>query len=187
MDTLVSGAHLHLLVNHVPILGALFALALLLASYCYAGDVLRRSALVVLVGTALAASASDYSGTSAKEAIRGLPGVRRDQIRAHEEVAEKAYLGAAIVGALALGALVRWRRTPVPRGATLVMLLGTAVVSGAMAYTGLLGGRVRHTEVRPGAVPSDATTVEPTRAPRPVPGGDAAHERSTARGAAVFR
>ena len=50
MDTLVSGAHLHLLVNHVPILGALFALALLLASYRYAGDVLRRSAFVVLVG-----------------------------------------------------------------------------------------------------------------------------------------
>ena len=187
MDVLFSGAHLHLLVNHVPILGALFALALLVASYGYAGDVLRRSAFVVLVGTALAASASDYSGTAAKEAIRGLPGVSRDQIRTHEDVAEKAYLGAAIVGALALGALVRWPRTPVPRGATLVMLLGTAVVSGAMAYTGLLGGRVRHTEVRPGAVPSDATTVEPTRAPRPVPGGDAAPERSTARGAAVFR
>jgi hypothetical protein len=30
-----------------------------------------------------------------------------------------------------------------------------------MAYTGLLGGQIRHTEVRPGATPADATVIEP--------------------------
>ena len=132
-----SGAHLHLLVNHVPILGALFALALLVASYVYAGDVLRRTAFVVLVGTALGAAASAYSGDSAKDAVRGLPGVHRDQIHAHEGMADKAYLAAGIVAVLALGALVRWRGSPVPSGATVVILVGTVLVSGLMAYTGI--------------------------------------------------
>jgi hypothetical protein len=37
----------------------------------------------------------------------------------------------------------------------------SAIVFGMMAYTALLGGRVRHTEVRPGATPADAAIVEP--------------------------
>jgi hypothetical protein len=68
---------------------------------------------------------------------------------------------------LALGALVRWRRSPVPRVPTLVLLAGTLVTSGLLAYTGLLGGRVRHTEVRPGATAAEASAVEPPREGRP--------------------
>jgi uncharacterized membrane protein len=164
MESLFSGAHFHLLVNHVPILGAFFALGLMAASYFFAGDVLRRTAFVVLVGTALAAVASDLSGDPAEKAVTGLPGVTRARIHAHEDLAGQALVVSGLVGVLALGALVRWRRAPVPQGAALAMLVASAIVSGLMAYTGLLGGQVRHTEVRPGAVPADAMTIEPPRA-----------------------
>ncbi len=162
-----SGVHLHLLVNHVPIIGAAFALVLLIASYFFAPDVLRRTAFAVLIVTALAGWASDLTGDPAEHAIEGFPGVSRTVIHAHEDMADKAFIIGGVAGVLALGALLRWRRTPVPGGATVVMLLLTAVLSGAMAYTGLLGGRVRHTEVRPESVPGDAMIVEPPRAPRP--------------------
>lgn len=158
-----SGVHMHLLVNHVPILGALFALSLLAASFVWSPDVLRRTALVVLIATAAAAAVADLTGEPAEDAVKGLPGVRREAIHAHEEMAEASYIGAVALGALALGGLVRWRRAPVPRSATLVALAGTVALSGAMAYTGLLGGRIRHTEVRPGATSADATLVEPPR------------------------
>jgi uncharacterized membrane protein len=163
----MTGVHIHLLVNHAPILGALFALALLAVSYFYAPDVLRRTALVVLVGAGLAGAAANYTGDPAEDAIRGFPGVRREVIHEHEEMGEKSFLVAAAVGVLALGALLRWRRVPVPRSVALAALMGSAVVSGMMGYTGLLGGRVRHTEVRPGATPADAMTIEPRRAPGP--------------------
>lgn len=162
-----SGVHLHLLVNHAPILGALFALALLVASYRWAPDVLRRTALVVLIGTALAAVVADLTGDPAEDAIRGLPGVKREVIHAHEEFADKSYIAAAVVGVLALGALVRWRRAPLPGGVALGALVGAAVVSGMMVYTGLLGGQVRHTEVRPGATKADAMVIQPPRARPP--------------------
>ena len=158
-----SGAHVHLIVNHAPIFGSLFALALLIASYFVAPDVLRRTAFVVLIGTALAAATADLSGDAAQDAVRGLPGIRREVIHAHEQMADKAYWVAAAVGILSLGALVRWRRTPVPGNATLVMLVGTVAVSALMVYAGLLGGQVRHTEVRPGATKADAMTIEPPR------------------------
>jgi len=163
MNGLFSGAHLHLLVNHAPIFGVLFGLALLVASLVFAPDVLRRTAFVVLIGTAMAAAVADYSGDPAEDAIRGFPGVRRELIHDHEEMADKAYIAAGLLGLLALGGLVKWRRTPVPSSATIVSIFGAAVVSGMMVYTGLLGGRVRHTEVRPGATPADAAVVEPPR------------------------
>lgn len=159
----MTGAHLHLLVNHVPILGSLFALALLVASIWMARDVLRRIALVLLVGVGIAGAAANYTGEPAEDAIRQFPGVRRELIHDHEEIGEQSFFAAAALGVVALGALVRWRRVPVPQPAWLAMLVGTAAVSGMMVYTGLLGGQVRHTEVRPGATSADAIAIEPPR------------------------
>jgi hypothetical protein len=82
-------------------------------------------------------------------------------------MADKAYILAGVLGVLSLVALVRWRRRPIPASATLVALLGTAFVGGAMMYTGLLGGQIRHTEVRPGATAADAMIIEPPRQRRP--------------------
>jgi hypothetical protein len=163
---MISGVHLHLLVNHAPLFGALFALALLAASFIWAPDVLRRIAMLCLIGTALAAFVADQSGDPAEDAIRGFPGVRREVIHAHEDFAEKSWIASGIIGVLALGALVRWRRTPIPQGVAAGALVGAAVVSGMMAWTAQLGGRVRHTEIRPGATSTDATIIEPRR-PRP--------------------
>jgi hypothetical protein len=122
-----------------------------------------------LIGTALAGTAAKFTGESAEDAIRRFPGVVREVIHDHEETADVAFIAAGIVGVLAQGALARWRRVPVPRGATVVMLIATAVVAGSMVYTGLLGGRVRHTEVRPGATAADAAIVEPVRQRPPAP------------------
>jgi len=41
-----------------------------------------------------------------------------------------------------------------------------------MLYTGLLGGQIRHTEVRPGATKADAMTIEPPPQRRPPPAGN---------------
>jgi uncharacterized membrane protein len=158
-----EGAHYHLLVNHAPIFGALFALCLFIASYFTSANVFRRTALVILIGTAVAGFLADQTGDAAEDAIRGYPGVKREIIHEHEEMAEKAWLLSGVLGVLALGSLVKWKSKPVPNGVTVVMIVASAFVGGAMIYTGLLGGRVRHTEIRPGAVKADAMTIEPPR------------------------
>lgn len=160
----MEGAHLHLLINHVPVAGSFFALLLLVASHFYAPDVLRRTAFLVLIGSALAAAVTELSGEPAEDAIRGFPGVQRALIHDHEEMGEKSLIVSGIVGVLALGALVAWRRKPVPAAAATISLVATLAVCGVLAYTALLGGRIRHTEVRPGATPADAAAIEPRRA-----------------------
>lgn len=163
-----SGAHLHLLVNHAPIFLSIFACALFILSYFAAPQAMRRTALVVLVFAAIAGVLADKTGEPAEDAIRGYPGVQRKLIHDHEEMAEKAYYLAAALGVLAVGGIVVWRKKPVPAGVNAGMILASAFVSGAMIYTGLLGGRIRHTEIRPGAVKADALTIEPPRR-RPPP------------------
>jgi hypothetical protein len=169
----MTGLHLHLLVNHVPILGSVFALCLLLASFLWAPDVLRRAGMVTLVVVGVAGATAKFTGEPAERGVSGLPGVTRSAIHEHEEMADNSFIAAGLLGLVALGALIRWRRSPVPRGAALGITAGTALVAGMMAYTGLLGGRIRHTEVRPGATADDALRIEPRRArpPRP-PSGD---------------
>ncbi len=83
----------------------------------------------------------------------------------HEEIGELSFYAASALGIVALAALVRWRREPLPNPAWLGVLVGTLAVSGMMGYTGLLGGQVRHTEVRAGATPADAIAIEPRRTP----------------------
>lgn len=90
----MTGTHLHLLVNHAPILGAIFALALLVTSLRYGRDVLQRTALVVLIIVGAAAGAAKFSGEPAEDGVRGVPGVTRALIHEHEEMADKAFLAA---------------------------------------------------------------------------------------------
>jgi uncharacterized membrane protein len=158
-----SGAHLHLLVNHAPIFGAIFATVLLILSYFAAPTVMRRMAFVILIVTAIAGVLADKTGEPAEDAIRRYPGVQREIIHEHEEMGEKAYYIAIVVGLASIFALYKWRNRPVPGGFNLLMILASAFLSGAMIYTGLLGGRVRHTEIRPGAVDADALKIEPPR------------------------
>ena len=163
MFGMLDGAHLHLLINHAPIFGSLFALLLLLASFFVARNVLRLTAFAILIATAPIAYVTQWSGEPAEDAIRGFPGVQRSVMHDHEEMGERAYLISIAVGVLALAAVIYWRKRPVPVSATIVMTLAAGFATGAMMYTGLLGGRVRHTEVRPGAVEADAMTIEPRR------------------------
>ena len=60
-----------------------------------------------------------------------------------------------VLGAFALWALWRYRRPAIlPAMIVRATVVGAVVGAGLMAYTGLLGGQIRHTEVRPGYVPA---------------------------------
>jgi len=148
-----STVHLHLLLNHLPIIVPGVALVLLLIASWRRDDYLARVGLAVLVGGAITALPSYLTGDGAEDAVRDLPGVSRDIIERHSDIALIASIALGVLGTFALWALWRYRRpAALSRGVVLATLAGTLVASGLMAYAGLLGGQVRHTEVRPGFV-----------------------------------
>ncbi|MEO8623258.1 MAG: DUF2231 domain-containing protein [bacterium] len=146
-------AHVHLILNHLPIIITGIALLLAAVAAWRRDDYLVRVALSLLVLAALSALPTYLTGEDAEHAVIDMPGVTRELIHDHEDM---ALIAACVVGALgtfALWALWRYRRpvvipTLLVRATVVGALIGTAL----MAYTGLLGGEIRHTEVRSGFV-----------------------------------
>lgn len=147
----MTGAHLHLLLNHVPIIGTLIAVVVLAIGLLRGSADLTRVALLMLVVIAVITLPTVLTGEPAEEMVEHMPGVTRDVIHAHEEAAETAAMVMYATGVAALAALVlSWRGRTVRWLNAGVLLLGL-VTFGLMARVGNLGGQVRHTEIRPGA------------------------------------
>lgn len=148
----MNGAHIHLLLNHIPILGTVFGLLLLLWATLRKSDQLQRVSLGVFVLTALVAVPAYLSGEPAEEVVEHLPGVTHAIIEAHEKAALLALVAMAATGILSLASLILHRRAEKLPGYIAPVLLMLAVLTGGlMGWTGNLGGQIRHTEIRSGA------------------------------------
>ena len=143
-------AHLHLLLNHFPIIGTIVALGLFLASFMGKNDDLRRSSLIIFAAIALIGLPTFFSGINAQRAIRNDPGVSAALIDRHEGAAMLAVFFMLITGALAMVELWRRRRIATePRwsGTMLAILLFSLLMTGLMIRVGNTGGDIRHPEI----------------------------------------
>lgn len=146
----MNAAHLHLLVNHLPIIGAMLFVPLLLLAMLTARErgVMRAAALVAVL-SGLGGGAALWTGEPAEELVEELPGIDEVALHTHEERAEAAAALGGLTAVLAIVALALTER----RGAVHLPLAGVALVSGvltagAMAWTGAAGGPIRHSEIR---------------------------------------
>src|SRR5262249_55878416 len=92
VDTLMSLAHLHLLLNHFPIIGTAVGLGLFIASFVAKSDEIKEAALVILAAVALLALPAFFSGIGAQGAISKDPAVSSALIERHEGAATLALL-----------------------------------------------------------------------------------------------
>ena len=144
-------AHLHLVLNHFPIIGTVIGLGLFVGSFVGKSDDLKRASLMVLAAVAFLALPAFFSGIGAQTAIRRDPAVSAVLIERHEGAAILALFFMEITGALSLVGL--WQRHRVPTGkrwsANLIAtLLFSVVTVGLMARVGGTGGDIRHPEIR---------------------------------------
>lgn len=150
----MSIVHLHLILNHVPLIGMAFVLLILGVAMWRRNDGMGRLGLVVMVGLAAVTAVVFLSGEPAEEAIESIAGVSEAMIHPHEEAAEASLIATGIAGVLALIVLGIYRRRALPRWVTGVALIAALVASSMLGWTANLGGQIRHTEIG-GSVPSD--------------------------------
>lgn len=150
--------HLHLLLNHVPTVGTIIGLGLLLVSLIGKSNELKRASLVVFLGIALVTIATYVTGNAAQETICVASGaavpckdpfVSKALIGAHEGAAMFAFAFMEITGAFAWLGLWQFRRlSHLPNWNLAVVLLLAIVTFGLMARAANMGGEIRHPEVR---------------------------------------
>jgi hypothetical protein len=151
----MNATHLHLMLNHIPVLGTFFGLVLLVLAVWRKSEELKRIALGTFVTVALFSVPVYLTGEPAEDVVMPLADVSESIIEQHEEAATIAFTGILILGACALAGLILFRGSKViPIWFGSLALVASLIVSGAMAWTANLGGQVRHAEIRPGAATS---------------------------------
>ena len=150
----MNEAHLHLLLNHSPILGSFLGLGLLLAGVLRPNDSLTRAGLLTLVAAAGLAMATSATGEGAEEIVMSMPGASaatKALIHAHERAADLSLWALTATGALAILSLLLLARGHARARLTTLLTLAGAVLSfGLMSRAGSLGGQIMHPETRPG-------------------------------------
>ena len=144
----MSAVHLHLLLNHVPVIGMVVVLTLLAAAAWRRSSELAKASLGLTVALAAVAVGVYLTGEPAEEAVERLPGFSHALVERHEDAALVAVLVLGGAGLASVLALVGYRRRPLPR---LAMTLGLAYVvatTALLGWTAATGGQIRHTEIR---------------------------------------
>ena len=152
----MNAAHLHLLLNHAPVIGTVFGILLLAVAVMRRSDELVRVGLGFFALLAVITVVVYLTGGAAEELVENLPGISEALIERHEESALAATIVLAVFGGAAAVGLVAFRRKPLPRPVGIVALVLSLISVGFMAWTANLGGQIRHTEIRAGVPTADA-------------------------------
>lgn len=149
----MNDAHLHLVVNHFPIIGTLFGLGILIAGLVLKNNSVKNTAYIVLIVAAIFAFLSMYTGEGAEEMVEDMPNIGHQIIHEHEELAEKLALllyATGIFSALALYTSIKNNKfSKIVSYITLALALGASVLGSSV---GTSGGQIRHTEIRDNSV-----------------------------------
>ena len=149
----MNAAHVHLWINHLPVLGVIVGFVLLLLARMRKSADIEWAAMLILVVVALFAVPTYFSGGQAERVVEHMPGVIVDFIAPHESMGMILLIGAVILGAEAAYGVWQMRGSgQVSKGVSTTLLVLSLVVSIVAIYTAYLGGQVRHVELRPGFV-----------------------------------
>jgi uncharacterized membrane protein YfcA len=146
----LDAAHLHLVVNHLPVLGAPFLLLLLALGLIRRSGELVTISLVLVVVLAAATGLVYLTGEPAEDQVERASWYQEKLVETHEEQSEAGLIAMLATGALAGAALVLRKRpgtSPWLVRATVVGLVAGTVLIGRSAWS---GGQIRHDEIRAG-------------------------------------
>ena len=145
----MNWVHLHLALNHVPVLGTLFVGLLLTTALLKGSNELRRLSLIWFVALAAVSIPIKFTGDFAVESVAESEWLQRKRAVAHEEAADQATTAMFLLGLAGAIALFRERggRPPSRWGNGTVLILAIATFA-LMVRTANLGGQLRHEEIR---------------------------------------
>jgi len=149
--------HLHLLITHLPIYGSILGSLVLFYGILAKSKTTRLAGYYVLVISAIGGIIAFSTGEHAEETVEEIQGIAKTMIEEHEEFAERTLIAIIAMGVTALAGIFFTLRNATFAKAVAVIVLVTSLICFSMAaWTGYLGGQIRHTEVNPANVSTPA-------------------------------
>ena len=143
----MNAAHLHLIVNHLPIFTTLIGIVILAWGMIRKSDAIRNIAFVLFIIGAAGSYVALETGESAEDIVEEIATVSHDVIHDHEEAAELSMWFAVLMGFLSVGALAAKKlHLRFEMSLHAVLLLTAALTAGILMYVAYEGGKIRHPE-----------------------------------------
>ena len=169
----MNDAHLHLIVNHFPIIGTVFGLGILIAGLVLKNNSVKSTAYIIFIVTAVFAAISVVTGRGAEELVKDMPNIGHQIIHEHEELAEKFALLLYGIGVFSLlllyTAVNKHKFAKILSFITLILAIGAAILS---IGVGTSGGEIRHTEIREDGTSPKTKTDEGIKNDSSITGGN---------------
>lgn len=145
----MNNIHLHLVVNHLPIIFPVAGLVLLIIGIFTKTEVSKRNAYFIFILGAFASVAAMATGEGAEEGVENLPGVAERLIKTHEEAAELFAGLSYVLGGISIAALfMSFKNYTFSKIMPFIIgVLGLTALFFAQK-AGTTGGEIRHTEIR---------------------------------------
>jgi uncharacterized membrane protein len=144
-----SPAHMHLLLNHIPVFGVLAAIPILLFGLLKNQVMAQKIALWFLIVSGILIVPVYLSGDSAEHIVESFAGVSEATLERHEDLGKLSLWLTLALGVLALLALLKVNKNPDHAGKILMaILILTFIVAGVQGNTAMEGGKIRRPELR---------------------------------------
>jgi uncharacterized membrane protein len=149
----MNDAHLHMIVNHFPIIGTIFGFGFLVFGLVFKNKTLQNTSYVLFIVAAIFGALSMGTGEGAEELVEDMPNIGKQIIHEHEELAEKLALLLYVLGTLSLAGLYLNFKNHTKAKLLSFLILVIAAASLFLAQkVGTSGGEIRHTEIRENAI-----------------------------------
>jgi uncharacterized membrane protein len=155
----MTDAHLHLVVNHFPIIGTILGFGILLAGIFLKNNTVKNVSYVVFIVAAIFAAFSMGTGEGAEEAVEEMPNIGKQIIHNHEEIAEKLAIVLYVLGVISLvGLYTNFKNHTKVTLVSYLALIIAAVGVFLAQQVGTTGGEIRHTEIRTNVTNAEQNT-----------------------------
>jgi len=145
---IMNTTHLHLILNHFPIIGSLIGFVILIYGLYTNTTSIQKLALYLFIALALISIPVYLSGDEAEETVEHISGISENTIHEHEEMAEKALVLMEILGVTSLFFFYNQKKQFL---SDKILLKIIAVLSFITVFvfilTGNYGGKIRHSEI----------------------------------------
>ncbi len=146
----MNDAHIHLVVNHFPIIGVIFGLGILIAGMFLNSNTTKNVAYVLFIVSAIFAFVSDKTGGGAAKMVKELPNLDLNEtIKTHAQLAGKFAIACYIMGIASIAGLyLNIKNNSRAKLVSFLVLIIAAVCAYLGKEVGTTGGEIRHTEIR---------------------------------------
>lgn len=145
----MNDAHLHMVVNHFPIIGTIFGLGILIVGIGLKNKSIQNTAYVLFVIASVFGFFSMSTGEGAEEMVEDFPGIGKAIIHEHEEIAEKLAIVLYLLSGISiLGLILNVQKHSKAKFISFVAVVVAVLGVYLAILVGTSGGEIRHTEIR---------------------------------------